>query len=137
MVTVKTQDLQARTYIIEPGDGTHYRFILAKHNNVIIVASIGAVLFPGQELSITSIMEFIKKYQALFCIPNDRYLDYIESSKILGDPYIKYVQDKTKCIDYTVLAVIICCYQFIFDKIKKTMETELKKDFTTGIKGIG
>ena len=132
MFKMGIKDLQARTYTFEPGDGTHYEFILARDGRNVITASIGGVFFKGKVLSASSVAEFMSQYPAVLCVPEGDYCKYCESSGILEDHFIKYLQEKMecekegkcdnrpRCFEYTALAMIICCYFYLLDDLKKS-----------------
>lgn len=120
MCQMKIKELESRIVDFEPGDGTHYEFIMCndKCKKEIIAATLNSVELPGSRFNTDSVIDFIKNHRALLTMPKGEYQKFILHSNILNDHYIKYIHEKTKCREYTALALIICMYVYLFDFFK-------------------
>lgn len=100
---------------LEPGDGTHYEFIVSEipnQDSSIFIASVArghsAPAFVGYAYQKGGLADFHRRFPQVVEAPYDSYRQKIDDSSVLDDHFVGYAYTHSECRSlYTALAGIL------------------------------
>lgn len=101
--------LLAHHVVLEPGDGTHYEFLVSRvDDDYYFVASVGSVAFAGYPYRVDDVRAFASRHP--WIVPEGptgpAYMKTARSADPMGDGFLSYVLEHSLCNPWTVLAAI-------------------------------
>lgn len=111
--------IEAFEIIDEPGDATHYEFIiaLAKDRHFIFISrGENGAKFESYTYRIDSIENFVKDYPILIeALDESEYQKKVASS--MDDPFIGYIASHSNCNPWTAIAAVRAMMKFIIEEV--------------------
>ena len=104
--------------MIQPGDGTHYEFIIAptECDEIVVCGYPGnGAGCPPLVLPMDQLRSFCAEYFDTLNVPYEEYRDV--SARVINDHYWpKYLSGEFKVSEWTALAAIICAWSVVGDQ---------------------
>jgi len=100
----------------EPGDGTHYEFVLMRESDrfILIMRGSQGARFDSYTYRDDSLSSILEEYPVLGTHPTTKeYENAIGDSGILADPFIGYMSDHSTCNVWTAVAAIRAAIHFM------------------------
>lgn len=111
--------IRAYYVMCEPGDSTHYEFILTESiknlDYIIIAKGEDGAPFSTYAYREDSIRQFMAEYPGITGWLESEYQQKVDENLILKNPFIGYIAGHSQCNVWTALAAIVVAYSFLED----------------------
>lgn len=109
------KQISANLFSIEPGDATHYEFILVRNGDFVI--GHGRPNFMGYGYEIVEIERFFIRHPSIKNASRENYQALAIKYDVLDDHFAAYVIEKSQCNPWTAIAFLRCA-AFYVDKLR-------------------
>jgi hypothetical protein len=114
---MKSKELKAVMVTDEPGDATRYDWLIADHDEYVVIADPMGTLFKSYSYQKDAIISFMNDFPDLKKdLSYTEYRDVVEECGCLNHHFIVYVCEKSTQFSLTAVSALRCAYKTILSK---------------------